>query len=179
MHSNETKNQFIELRAQGLTLARIASQLGVSKRTLVDWNRQCQSEIRSLHAVELEALHEKLLGSHEAELSRMVNHLNVIQRELAKRNFMTVSTEKLLQLSLSLRREIRDLSPDLSLLQQCPAPSGGDSAGVPDNQPAPSDNHVGSVPPLSSNGKRVNGEPSLLSAPAPLEISNNNHHHRS
>src|SRR5437867_3735551 len=125
MHSPETKNQFIELRAQGLTLARIASQLGVSKRTLVDWSRQCQSEIRSLHAVELEALHEKLLGSHEAELSRMVNHLNIIHRELAKRNFMTVSTEKLLQLSLSLRREIRDLSPDLSLLQECPPLSGG------------------------------------------------------
>src|SRR5207245_8084665 len=138
----EPKNQSTELSAQCLTLPRIASQLGVSKRTLVDWNRQCQSEIRSLHAVELEALHEKLLGSHEAELSRMVNHLNVIQRELAKRNFTSVPTEKLLNLSLMLRREIRDLSPDLSLLQQGPALSHGDSTSNADDRTAPINSHL-------------------------------------
>ncbi len=40
MHTNETKDRFIELRAQGLSLAKIASDLGVSKRTLVDWNHE-------------------------------------------------------------------------------------------------------------------------------------------
>src|SRR5262245_2586469 len=54
MHSHTIINQFIELRSQGLSLSRIAEQLNVSKRTLVDWNRAHQATIDSLRALELE-----------------------------------------------------------------------------------------------------------------------------
>jgi hypothetical protein len=40
----------------------------VCSRTLVDWNRQSQAEIRTWRAVELEALQEKILATHEQEL---------------------------------------------------------------------------------------------------------------
>ena len=59
MHSTDTKSQFIELRAKGWSLTRIASRINVSPRTLVEWNRQSQAEIRLLRAVELEALQER------------------------------------------------------------------------------------------------------------------------
>jgi orotate phosphoribosyltransferase-like protein len=36
MHSNDTKDHFLELRAKGLSLARIAADIHVSQRTLVD-----------------------------------------------------------------------------------------------------------------------------------------------
>jgi len=65
MHTTDTKKQFIELRAKGWSLARIAPHLHVSVRTLVDWNLQAQGEIRVARAVEVEALQEKILASHE------------------------------------------------------------------------------------------------------------------
>jgi hypothetical protein len=37
MHSTDTKSRFLELRAQGWSLARIAAHPNVAKRTLVDW----------------------------------------------------------------------------------------------------------------------------------------------
>ena len=58
MYCNDTKDQFAELRAKGLSLSRIASDINVSQRTLVEWNRQLASDIRDLRAVHLEALHE-------------------------------------------------------------------------------------------------------------------------
>ena len=52
MYDQQTKNRFIDLRAQGLSLARIALDLDISKRTAVDWNRQFQTEILSLRQFE-------------------------------------------------------------------------------------------------------------------------------
>jgi len=37
MHSNETKDQFVELRASGKSFGDIAEQLNVSKSTLHGW----------------------------------------------------------------------------------------------------------------------------------------------
>jgi hypothetical protein len=51
MYNNDTNDQFAELRAKGLSLSRIASDLRVSQRTLVDWNRQLAPDIRALRAV--------------------------------------------------------------------------------------------------------------------------------
>ena len=109
MHPNVTKQQFIELRAQGLSLSRIADQLHVSKRTLVGWNREHHADIDSLRALELEALHEKLLASHEQELTRLAAYQCKIDEELAKRPLEKLTTDKLFRLSLLFRREIRDL----------------------------------------------------------------------
>ena len=40
MYDTDTKNQFLELRAKGWSLSRLAERLNVVQRTLVDWNRQ-------------------------------------------------------------------------------------------------------------------------------------------
>jgi len=52
MHSLDTKSQFLELRAKGWSLSRIAQQIGVAKRTLVDWNAQHKLELETLRAFE-------------------------------------------------------------------------------------------------------------------------------
>jgi len=107
MHSTDTKSRFIELRAQGWSLARIAAHLDVAKRTLVDWNQHAQTEIRALKAVELEALQEKLLASHEAELTQLNAHLQRVEGELARRDFKGVSTEHLYRLAAQLRGQLQ------------------------------------------------------------------------
>ena len=44
MQSTDTKSQFIELWAKGWSLACIAAHINVCPQTLVDWNRQSQTE---------------------------------------------------------------------------------------------------------------------------------------
>ena len=115
MHPTDTKSRFLELRAQGWSLARIAAHLEVAKRTLVDWNQNSQTELRVLKAVELEALQEKLLASHEAELTQLTAHLRRIEQELVGRHLEIVSTENLYRLAEQLRRQIKNTRLDPAL----------------------------------------------------------------
>ena len=128
MHNTETKSQFIELRAKGWSLARIAERLNVCTRTLVDWNRQSQTEIRALHAVELEALQEKILATHELELTRLTQHLKRLEEEITKREFVCVETKDLYRLCSLVRAEIRKVRLEPELLSASPA-AGAAPAG--------------------------------------------------
>jgi Homeodomain-like domain-containing protein len=107
MYDTETKGQFIELRAKGWSLSRIAERLNIAQRTLVDWNRQEHEQIRALRAIECEALQEKILATHEQELVRLKKELDRLEAELGKRTVEYVSTENLYRLSALVRAEIR------------------------------------------------------------------------
>ena len=126
MHDTETRHRFIELRAQGWSLARIAGELHVARRTLVDWNRQSQQQIIELQNVEREALHERLLVSHEEELARLTAHLNRIESVLAKRNLECLSTESLFIMAATVRAQLRRLTAAPPFL-----PSAKSSAETP------------------------------------------------
>jgi hypothetical protein len=82
MYDIETKTQFLELRAKGWSLARIAERLNIAQRTLVDWNRQEHEQIRVLRAIECEALQEKILATHEQQLVRLKKELDHMKAEL-------------------------------------------------------------------------------------------------
>ena len=114
MHSNDT-TQFITLRAKGWSLARIAAQISVSPHTLVDWNQQSYAELRTLRALEVEALQEKVLASHESVLTRLGQQLRRIEEEVAERKLKFVDTEDLFRLSSLLRSEIRKVRLDPEL----------------------------------------------------------------
>ena len=116
MHNTDAKSQFIELRAKGWSLARIAAHLNVCPRTLVDWNRQSQTEIRALRAVELEALQEKVLATHEQELTQ---HLQRLEEEMVKRELQFVDTKVLYRLSSLVRAEIRKVRLEPELAEAC------------------------------------------------------------
>ena len=124
MHNTESHHRFIELRAQGRSLARIAAELQVAKSTLIPWQRKFHRQIADLKNVELEALQEKVLASHEVELSQLAGHLNRVETVLAKRNLEYLSTEFLFCMSGNLRTQIRKqrVVPDFST-----SPSEGES----------------------------------------------------
>ncbi len=107
MHTEETRDKFIELRAQGWSLRHLARELFVSQRTLVDWNRECAAEIQAFRAVELEAAREKFLASHEEEVNRLARLHKDVEDELANRNLRTVPTEKLFRVAAELRQELQ------------------------------------------------------------------------
>lgn len=107
MHGAETRAQFAKLRAQGLSLARIAVELHVAKTTLVAWNRELQSELRSPRAVELRALQERLLP--EEEVLRCTMFLRAVEQELASRPLRELSTGELQRFAALLRERLNEL----------------------------------------------------------------------
>ena len=144
MHPNDTKDRFVELRAQGLSLSAIAVQLHVSKRTLVEWNGELRQDVRALRAVELEALHERILASYEEQLKHLVGWQKKIQAELDASNFKFIENPKLLQMLLLVQGQIEHLEVqagfDRTLATSPSARSQGSATGTsgpsPHEQPA-------------------------------------------
>jgi hypothetical protein len=106
MHTPEIRQKFIERRAQGWALVRIASELGVAKSTLVEWSRQLRFEIQNQCALELDDLQNRLLGPTQQRATALAERLAAVESELRKRDLSQLSTPRLYALSSSLRRQI-------------------------------------------------------------------------
>ncbi len=107
MHPQSTKNQFVELRAQGLSLGRIAVELEVAPSTLFAWQQELQGEIDNERAFRLELLHEEVCSTYGNELRRLADRLNKIEVILNQREFDDLSTASLLTQANALRTHIR------------------------------------------------------------------------
>ncbi len=107
MYDTEIRTAFIELRAKGWSIKRIAIRLKVAPRTLVDWHRQDQDTIRTLRALELEALQEKILATREQELQMLKSNLDTIHEQIALKDHRYTSLENLYRLASLVRAEIR------------------------------------------------------------------------
>lgn len=140
MELRETKERFIEMRAQGYSFDRIAKELGRAKQTLIDWSRELQEEIANLKALELETLYEKYYLLKENRLQSFGEMLTKLRKELDKRNLSEVPTEKLLELLLKYNtlvkedyiepvfrtsQEIEDEQIDREILDELTAPPQG------------------------------------------------------
>src|SRR6476646_1850263 len=92
---NAQQTKFIELRARGLSLTKIATELNVCKRTLVNWGHKLENDVQAQHALEQEALREQLIGFREQRLRRQGELLAQVEAELQKRSLADLSTARL------------------------------------------------------------------------------------
>jgi hypothetical protein len=106
MHSEQTKLQFIELRAQEKTLEEISTTLNVCKRTLVDWNREFAHDIADLREVERESLRRKLFGTTHDWMKGELDHYKRLDEELARRKFQYSPTESVFRMRADSRKTI-------------------------------------------------------------------------
>jgi len=131
MHTEQTIDKFVELRAQGWSLGHIATELHVSKRTLVDWNREFAADIRSFRKVEQQLLQEKFLSTREEEVNRLFRLQKDIHDELANRTLKYIDIDKLFRLSIELRQEIQRVVGEQASHQESAEPdANGDGRGV-------------------------------------------------
>ena len=107
MHDEKTVQRFIELRSQSWPFVRIATELKVSKPTLINWSRKHQFQIQNLRAIELEALADQWLSSVSDRLSRLGEQLQKVEAELASRDIKGLSTPQLYALARNLRRQMQ------------------------------------------------------------------------
>ena len=109
----------------------MATELDITKRTLVDWNRELAAEVQSLRTLELELVQEKILASRQEELDRLYRLQKDIADELGNRRLKYIDTEKLFRLSLDLRHEIERLvNAKASLNPDSAEPTNGHPRGV-------------------------------------------------
>jgi hypothetical protein len=87
MHTQDTINQFIELRAHNISIRNIAEQIGVHRNTLLQWQQKYAEEIDNLRAVELEAIQERVLPKYEEQLTELVEDYKRVTEVLRDRDY--------------------------------------------------------------------------------------------
>jgi len=94
----ELKPEFVELRAAGLSLAKIAERLSVSKTTLIAWERELTNEIAEARFLEMQALLETYKVCKAERVKFLGKLYQRLTEELSKRDFSEVEPAKLLEM---------------------------------------------------------------------------------
>lgn len=109
MYSIETKNQFIELRAQGLSLDAISAQLSVPRATLGRWHHESLEQIQRLRALQWDLLEDQIGHRLEDTLQRIAQRIRKSEDELDTRDPGRRNTIELVRIIRDSRREYLQL----------------------------------------------------------------------
>jgi len=115
MIDTDTKNRFLELRAQGKSLRTIADELSVGRQTLVNWERKHKEQIENLKAIELDALLERHRLTAQAQIESCGIELKRVTEELQKRDLADVPTPKLYDIKIKLHARVDGARPALTV----------------------------------------------------------------
>ena len=96
----ELKPEFVELRATGLSLAKIAERLSVSKTTLIAWEKELSNEIAEARFLEMQALLETFKACKAERVKFLGKMYQRLTEELAQRDLSEVDSVKLLEMLL-------------------------------------------------------------------------------
>lgn len=102
MKDTNTKEQFLSMRAEGLSYQAIADELRVSRQTLIHWGKELQSDIKNFKAIRLDAMYEQYSLTKEARIKLIGEHIEKVRTELSSRDLSSVNTDKLYDILLKL-----------------------------------------------------------------------------
>lgn len=94
---------FIQMRIEGKSFDEIAKALNIAKSTLIDWNKKAdvRNTIDEGKAFAINAVVKAFEFDRQARLKRLLQQSNKINDELLSRKLEDISTEKLLQMSIT------------------------------------------------------------------------------
>lgn len=104
---NRVKENFIELRAKGLSYDKISEKLNVSKPTLIEWSKEFSIEINNLKAIELETIQEKYFMLKKQRIQDLGKILAKINKAIDERDLSSTNNDKLLELKIKYINELR------------------------------------------------------------------------
>jgi transcriptional regulator with XRE-family HTH domain len=102
----ELKPEFVELRASGLSLAKIAERLSVSKTTLIAWERELCNEIAEVRFLEMQALLETYKACKAERVKFLGKLYQRLTEELTKRDLAEVEPAKLLEMLFKVEQRL-------------------------------------------------------------------------
>ncbi len=119
-YPQSTKDQFIALRADGLSYAQCAQQLNVSKHTLINWAKEQKPQLDALRAIHTEALLDQYqLRLHQRIILLAAQYHRVVQT-IEKANLLAPGVSSLFTILLKLNTALDkyDIDPANYLLQE-------------------------------------------------------------
>ena len=91
-----TKEKFIELRSQGLSISEISKQIHVKQKALIEWEHELYGEISNAKDLILDTFRERYAVTPASKVELWGQIVDRLNKELSKRDLSDVSTDKLL-----------------------------------------------------------------------------------
>jgi hypothetical protein len=108
MNNQFKKEQFVQLRAEGLSFQKISEKLEISKPTLIKWNKELENAIASEQYTRIELLLEDYQLLRSSRIAFYSQILNDLFCELKKRDLTNLSTKDLFSLVLSIEKKLKE-----------------------------------------------------------------------
>lgn len=109
MKEMEERLAFIDMRADGMSLAKIADKLGVCRQTLARWKKEHETEIWRVRSWKLDALEEEYGMKRQGRIELLGTLLRRVKEELERRDLSDIPTVKLFELDRKLSAELQKL----------------------------------------------------------------------
>lgn len=102
MKSTETKEAFIQMRAENVSYQDISKALSVSKQTLIDWSKDLCEDIQNLKSMRMDAIYEQFALTKEARIKTIGEVSDRLKAEISKRDMSDIPTDRLIDLFLKM-----------------------------------------------------------------------------
>jgi transcriptional regulator with XRE-family HTH domain len=107
LKTTDKKAEFIELRAKGLSYAKIAGQLHISKSTCSSWEQELKAQIQEYKEARLSELYTLYGMEKESRITRVGTALAEIDKALATKDLSELPADTLLKLKLKYEQELK------------------------------------------------------------------------
>lgn len=107
MKTPDKKADFIELRAKGLSYAKVAEQLHISKSTCSSWEQELKAQIQERKEARLTELYTLYGMEKESRIERVGTALAEIDKALATKDLSELPADTLLKLKLKYEQELK------------------------------------------------------------------------
>jgi hypothetical protein len=129
MHTDQTKEKFIQLKVLGTPVEAIIETLDISRAAAFRWQHELQSEIARRRLLHFETIQARLLGPYEDRLTTALARLQRYQSEMDQRQTKYMTMEELQMLILDARKELEKLTFTPAFVEsQCPPASSAPQA---------------------------------------------------
>jgi hypothetical protein len=112
MYTDNQKNEFVTLRAEGLSFDKISEKLKINKKTLIRWNKDKINEINSLKESAFESMMESLQVSTQNRVKMLADELNKINSALTDRSYKNYRVTELLNYKMKVISELSKFDSD-------------------------------------------------------------------
>jgi len=109
MTRNEKKEQYILLRAEGLSYRKIAERLQISRNTCKRWEEDLAAEISRTKSERLEDVYNLYKLGREEHIKKLGETLQRIDAALEEKDLAEVPAEKLLKIKLDYEERLQAL----------------------------------------------------------------------
>ena len=115
MKNQETKEKFIQLRAEGYSYNSIAQKLGVSKTTLLKWNVELKDEVNNAQCYYYQSLAEKFKLAKQQRINILLKELKKVNEALDKKDYDELSVKDLFNIQEKLETKLQKELSDMKL----------------------------------------------------------------